>query len=199
MARIGIFSGTFDPVHKGHIAFCLAAIAAAGLDRVVLLPEPEPRGKDHAAPLAHRLAMLRLAIQTEPSLDVVTLPGQRFSVAETLPELQRRFAGDELSLLVGSDVVRSFEHGWPGLPQLLGHMRLVIGLRGNDTQTDMEQALAAVSRRFPAVPYIRSILVGSPQPLAASSAVRARGPRAAGVAPPVAAYIATHQLYATPA
>ena len=45
MARIGIYAGTFDPVHAGHVAFALQSLEAAKLDRVYFLPERRPRGK----------------------------------------------------------------------------------------------------------------------------------------------------------
>jgi nicotinate-nucleotide adenylyltransferase len=194
MARVGIFSGTFDPVHKGHIAFCLAAMQAGRLDRVVLLPEPEPRGKVGVAPLAHRRAMLELAIQNQPGLEVLQLPGRRFTVAETLPELERRFASDELSLLIGSDVVRSLERGWPGQERLLASMGLIVGLRAGDTEERLRRQLAVVAGRSPRSP-LRVTFIGSPHAAAASSRIRENA-NAAGLMPAVAAYIATHQLYA---
>ena len=64
--RIGIFAGTFDPVHKGHISFALQAIEAAGLDEVVFLPEPRPRHKQSVTDQSHRIAMINLAIKAYP-------------------------------------------------------------------------------------------------------------------------------------
>ncbi|HEX7963839.1 MAG TPA: nicotinate-nicotinamide nucleotide adenylyltransferase [Candidatus Saccharimonadales bacterium] len=196
MARIGIFSGTFDPVHKGHIAFCRAALEEASLDRIVLLPEPEPRGKAHAAPLAHRRAMLELAVQEEPQLSVLQLGGKRFTVAGTLPELERLLPGEELSLLLGSDIVRSFEAGWPNLGELLKRMRLVIGLRAHDSQGDVEAVLARVRQQTGVAP--RYAVIGSPLAHTASTTIRTHQ-ATRQVTPRVAAYIAAHQLYATPA
>jgi nicotinate-nucleotide adenylyltransferase len=194
MAQIGVFSGTFDPVHNGHIAFCLQTLSRGNLDKVVLLAEATPRGKQDVAPLEHRLSMLELAAQQHPKLEVLRVHSKRFTVAETLPELRQRFPGDELSLLVGSDVVRSLSQGWPGLGQLLAEMRLLVALRADDTPEHVEELLGQVRQRFPDTP-LHARLIGSPHPHAASS--RIRGQAAPGqLMAPVAAYIAEHRLYA---
>ena len=195
MARIGIFSGTFDPVHSGHIAFCTAALAAAGLDRILLVPEPCPRGKAHVGSLEHRRAMLELSVRGEPRLSVLELPGERFTVAETLPHLEERFCGDDLYLLLGSDVVRTFTHGWPDLEKLLARMRLVIGLRAGDNPGAVQGLLDVVRQRHPAL-VIHATVIDSVHAYATSTSVRTAAGPATPLHPQVAAYITTHQLYA---
>ena len=157
---------------------------AARLDRVVLLPEPEPRGKQCAS-LGHRLAMLELAIAGRSGLSVLRPGSRRFTVAQTLPELREAFPGDELTLLVGSDVVRGIA-SWPGAAQLLAQLRLVVGLRGADTA-------ASVAKSLHSIPEARFTVVASPHPHAASSVIRRGVPRL--VLEPVAAYISQNQLY----
>lgn len=196
MAGVGIFPGTFDPIHSGHIAFCVAALAAGNLEKVVLLPEPKPHGKPRVAPLEHRQAMIALAAAGHPRLEVLALPGQQFSVAKTLPQLQHYFAGARLSLLIGSDVVRTFAYRWPDLETLLAELELLIALRSSDTQQGVENHMQAVQETVPAV-RVRYQLIGSPHARASSSRIRADG-SAAGLelAPSVATYIAAHRLYA---
>jgi nicotinate-nucleotide adenylyltransferase len=185
MARVGIFSGAFDPVHQGHIAFCLSALPAAGLDRVVLLPEAEPRGK-HCTPIEHRVAMLELAVAAHPELSVMQAESRQFIVAKTLPELRAAFPKDELYLLLGSDVAHGLAH-WPALSALLDEMHLVVGLRRADTS---EQATALLTD----IPGARYIVADSPLPHAASSAIR-EGTTGPELMPVVATYITQHQLY----
>lgn len=130
MGRIGIFSGTFDPVHKGHLAFALKAVEVAGLDKVYFLPESVPRRKEGVTHYAHRIAMLRLAIKPHRNLAVLDLPDKQFTVKQTLPRLKRRFQEDELYMLIGSDVLPFISAGtWPGMDNLLKSMKLVIGMR----------------------------------------------------------------------
>ena len=61
---VGIFGGTFDPVHQGHLKSALAVKEALGLDQIVIMPNRMPYYKDRVGTSdADRLAMLKLAIQ----------------------------------------------------------------------------------------------------------------------------------------
>ncbi len=131
MTKIGIFSGTFDPVHKGHIAFALKAAETAGLDKVYFLPESVPRHKEGVTHYAHRIAMLRLATKPYQRLDVLDLPDKQFTVRQTLPRLGRRFKNAEIYLLLGSDVVRHIDT-WPSISRLLASTKLIVGIRGGE-------------------------------------------------------------------
>lgn len=126
--RAGIFAGSFDPIHQGHVDFALSAIRRAKLDKVYFLPEAKPRTKPTASHLAHRLAMLKLAILPHSSLDVLELPDRQFTVGKSLPRLNQKFHDDELFLMIGSDLL---EHlgDWPLADRLLTRMGLIIGLR----------------------------------------------------------------------
>ena len=127
--RIGIFSGTFDPVHKGHVAFALQAIEAANLDKVYFAPEVKPRRKLHITHIAHRVAMLKLAVRSQPKLGVLELPERYFSAAVTVPKLQQKFPDAELVLLLGSDLFEHMNH-WPQVELLLQKFELLVGARG---------------------------------------------------------------------
>jgi nicotinate-nucleotide adenylyltransferase len=106
--RLGVFGGTFDPVHNGHLALAEAALAAFALDRVLLVPghvTPFKLGRD-TAPDADRLAMLRLAIAGRPRLEVSTVELDRGGVSytvDTLEALRAAHPADELWLLLGLD------------------------------------------------------------------------------------------------
>lgn len=144
MKRIGIFSGTFDPVHKGHIAFALLAAEKAELDEVWFAPEVKPRRKPHVTHYAHRVAMLKLATRPYKKLQVLELPDRYFLPAQTLNKLQRKFPHDQLVLLLGSDLFEHLGH-WPRVEVMLAGMGLVVGARGN---YDVAEALA----RLPSLP-----------------------------------------------
>jgi len=126
---IGIFSGTFDPVHKGHITFALEAMRQSGLGDVYFLPEQRPRHKQGVTHYAHRIAMLRLALQPYKHMHVLELPDRQLSVLRTLPRLQQLFDA-HIHLLIGSDTLQSMaENSWPNQNQLLKKVSLVVGLR----------------------------------------------------------------------
>jgi nicotinate-nucleotide adenylyltransferase len=132
--RIGIYAGTFNPVHSGHIAFALQAMQAAGLDKLYFLPERRPRHKRHVEHFGHRVAMLNRAVLPHPQLDVLELDDVDFTVNRTLPKLEAMFGGDQLVFLFGSDVAEHMTK-WDKLERLFITSELVIGLRtGQDTR-----------------------------------------------------------------
>jgi nicotinate-nucleotide adenylyltransferase len=145
--RIGIYAGTFNPVHAGHIAFALQALQAAKLDKVYFLPERRPRHKQGLEHFAHRVAMLKNAIQPHPQFGVLELVDVNFSVERTLPQLKARFRGTQLVFLAGSDVALQLPE-WPRAERLLNSSELVVGLRREDSREKLEQAL----QHWPAQP-----------------------------------------------
>lgn len=146
MKRIGIYAGTFDPVHAGHVAFALQATQAAELDVVYFLPERRPRGKEHVEHFGHRVAMLQRALRPYKHFEVLELVDVSFSVQRTLPELQKLFPDAQLVFLFGSDVVAALPD-WPHVKQLLRHSELVIGLRAQDDEQQLREALAGWTDR----------------------------------------------------
>lgn len=142
MSRIGVYAGTFDPVHAGHISFALQAIEAAQLDTVYFLPERRPRAKQQVEHFGHRVAMLHRALKPHPQFDILELVDVNFSVERTLPALQQQFADDELVFLFGSDVVIGLAE-WPNIAQLLACSELVVGLRNQDDRETIHRLVEA--------------------------------------------------------
>ncbi len=111
--RLGIFGGTFDPIHHGHLILARAAREELGLDEVVLVPanrSPHKPGAKNAT--GHdRLAMVQLAIEGEPGLAASDLELQRpppSYTVETLRQLREQHPATELVLLIGADNVENF-------------------------------------------------------------------------------------------
>lgn len=144
--RIGIYGGTFDPIHVGHMAFAEYALTQ-GIDMVYFLPEPRPRRKQGVRALEHRIAMIQVAIQDNPKLGVIQLEHARFTPHETLPILTRRFPGTQLVLLFGDDVM-SHIASWPHIDELVGGVELLVALRDDTSEAGIHQrfrTLAEVS------------------------------------------------------
>ncbi len=110
--RIGVFGGTFDPVHNGHVLPVEAAAMKFQLRRVIYVPARLSPHKQ-AAPTdpRHRVAMLALAAQNRPdwTIDLEELDREPPSYTiETLAAIQARHPGDELWLLMGTDLLAGF-------------------------------------------------------------------------------------------
>lgn len=132
--RVGILGGTFDPPHIGHLIAAADAADALALDRVVLVPayrQPLKGAAVWATP-QQRLAMTRLAAGDDPRLAVTSIEidrgGLSFTV-DTLSEWARQSPDDELFLLMGADVVRSFAR-WREPLEVMRLAELVVWQRG---------------------------------------------------------------------
>ena len=165
--NIGIFPGTFDPIHEGHISFSLLAARQHSLDKVMFLPEPSPREKTKVSHIDQREQWARDVTDSYPSIDVVRLRSKQFSVAETLPFLEQKFPDATLHLLLGSDVVKTFSYRWPGVEVLLARMPLIVGLRAGDSRESIEAALLDCQTAFGVT--ITYHILDSPHPHIASS------------------------------
>jgi nicotinate-nucleotide adenylyltransferase len=106
--RVGIFGGSFDPIHIGHLVLAQVALEEARLDRVLFVPaaiNPLKVGRDTTSG-EHRYQMVRLAVEGHPQFAVsdweVSRPGPSFTV-ETLEHLRAQMPQDELFFLIGAD------------------------------------------------------------------------------------------------
>src|SRR5258707_5981298 len=106
--RIGIYGGTFDPVHHGHLILAHQALEEFKLDRLVFVPAAESPFKihNHTAPATDRLAMLQLAIRGEDRFEVDPLEIERGGGLDSIGYVEmvrKREPAAELFFLVGED------------------------------------------------------------------------------------------------
>ncbi|HTP79435.1 MAG TPA: nicotinate-nucleotide adenylyltransferase [Bacteroidota bacterium] len=128
--RIGIFGGSFDPVHNGHLRIATKAMNQLHLDRIFFLPAyfPPHKRKGPLATASNRLAMLRLAIRDEPRWKVLTLEVRRRGVSYTFQSvrtIRTRYPKAKLFLIVGSDNAAQFE-SWRNFREILRHTVLAV-------------------------------------------------------------------------
>ncbi len=193
MKKIGVFAGTFDPIHNGHMAFAKAALDH-GLDRVYLLPEPRPRRKQGVRALEHRLEMINLAIADEPRLGSIKLEQARFTPHETLPVLQERFKGAQIVLLFGDDVIAHIAD-WPHIKDLVQSVELLVAVRHHNRNKLTETFTILHQTSGLAFDYQ---LIDPAQVDVSSSRVRISlraGDTSQMISEQVAAYIRRHRLY----
>ena len=106
-ARVGIFGGTFDPVHVGHLAIALAALESVPLDRVLFVPAKRSplKDRDPIASATDRVAMLEAAIAGEPRFGLSRAELDREGVSYTVDTLDALRSHGDLFLIVGSDAL----------------------------------------------------------------------------------------------
>jgi nicotinate-nucleotide adenylyltransferase len=186
--RIGVFGGSFDPVHLGHVIVARAAAARLRLDQVRLVPAGRQPLKEegHAASAADRLAMLQLAVAGDPHLVVddreLRRPGPSYTI-DTLRDLRIAHPDAELCLLVGADAAGDLPtwHEAAAIPALA---RVVVLTRPGASGPD--HALISETLAVPAIDI-------------SATEIRARcrrGESLRGLVPEaVARYIAERRLY----
>ena len=136
-ARIGLFGGTFNPVHRGHLAAARAAMATLALDRVIFIPSGHPplKGNRGLVEGEHRARMLDLAIAGEPGFAVcrweIARQGPSFTV-DTVRQMRTEL-GDaaRLFFLLGSDCAHRIRR-WKGIDEIRALLQFAIIARNGD-------------------------------------------------------------------
>jgi len=194
---LGVFGGTFDPIHVAHLAVAEAARDSLGLERVLFIPAGEPPHKRDRpiTPAADRLAMVEAAIADNPgfaaSLIEIDRAGPSYSV-ETLAALSSGTA-QRLAFIVSAEAYAELPT-WHEPERVLELATLVVAPRDGYPRADA----AFLGRMFPAS-AARVVFLDGPRMRLSASEIRARA--AAGrslrylVPDAVAAYIGDHALY----
>ena len=196
--RLGVFGGTFDPIHLGHLALAEAARDTLDLE-VVFMPAGQPPHKPDVriSPAADRLAMVRAAIADNPGFRVSTLELERSGPSYTVDTLETLAATTpDLSLIVSTEAAADLGN-WHRPERVLQLATLVVVPR--DGFPDLDEA--TVARLVPGT-RPRVVILDGPRLRLSASAIRRRA--AAGrsvrylVPDAVATYIGDHALYRTP-
>lgn len=108
--RLGLFGGTFDPIHLGHLILAEACREACGLDRVwFVVAGVPPHKKGERTPVSDRLEMVRIAIAGNSAFEVSEIEAQssgpHYSI-DTLERIREQRPGDDLFFLIGADSLR---------------------------------------------------------------------------------------------
>jgi nicotinate-nucleotide adenylyltransferase len=143
--RIGLFGGTFDPVHNGHLAVARLAARKVLLDQVIFIPAADPPHKHHAVtPFSHRVAMLELALAREKEqFSLSCIEAQRVApsyTVDTLKELKRLYVGHSLFFIIGADSLLEL-HLWYRYQQLFDLSDFIVVSRPGITENAVVQAI----------------------------------------------------------
>lgn len=135
--RIGVFGGTFDPVHIGHLVTAVNVRHALRLDRVLLVVANDPwqKADRSVSPAVDRLAMVEAAVLDAPGVEACDLELRRGGTsytADTLAELAALDPGAELHLVLGSDAAGGLE-SWHRVEEVRARSHLVVVTRPGAT------------------------------------------------------------------
>lgn len=213
MSVVGVLGGTFDPVHRGHLALARHARRVLGVERVLLLPCADPPHKPERtlAERFHRLEMLYLALEGWEGLGVSTYEiargGLCYSI-DTLRTFRHSHTPGEPVFLIGSDALADIE-SWREHEALLAEFDFAVAVRPEHGAGPAPPAWPQdVAARLSPLPAVGDPPLGAggrifrlEMPRIAVSSSRIRQRRAAGeplddlVPARVARYIQRHGLY----
>lgn len=141
MQRIGIFGGTFNPPHSGHIQAAKQAMEILGLSKLLFIPNrvaPHKALPPNSPSPRQRLEMLRIAAGDDPRLEVSEQELNREGVSytvDTLGALKAQYPGAELTLLMGTDMFLGFSH-WKQWETILKEAALGVFYRGEKGEVE---------------------------------------------------------------
>ena len=196
--KTGIYGGSFDPVHNGHMNAAKTFKEECGLDRVIIVPAYCPPHKKGLSmtPSEHRLNMCKLAFDDMEGFevsDIEILREDEGYMADTVEQIQEMYPEDELYLMVGGDMLLDFQN-WYEWHRITEKAVIVSAARDWNGDSELE-AEAAILRSYGAEVIIMPIDVVEMSSTAVREAVRRSDDISSMVPEKVAEYIWDHYLY----
>lgn len=196
--RVGLFGGTFDPPHMGHLILASEARSQLELSRVLWTVTPDPPHKQDQliTPLEHRVAMVKLAIEDDPGFELsdieLNLPGPHYTL-DTIKLLAEQNPGMEIVPILGGDSLNDLPT-WHKPKELLFAAHWVGVMRRPGEETDLQE----LERELPGISS-KIHYVDAPLLEIASREIRSRAatgkPFRYYLPEPVYEYIEQHRLY----
>lgn len=143
MRKIGLFGGSFNPIHKGHVKLAVSIKEKLSLDKVIFIPSGEAphKSSEEYADSSDRYEMCRLAVSDYPFFEVsdyeITKEGKSYSVY-TVRHFKELYPDDELYLMVGSDMLLYFDK-WYEYKEILKNVTLAAVSREGTDFEELEE------------------------------------------------------------
>ncbi|MHB8282379.1 MAG: nicotinate-nucleotide adenylyltransferase [bacterium] len=149
--NIGIFGGSFNPIHFGHLRTCEELIEGMPLDKIIFIPSNITSNKNETAKNSkNRFEMVKIAIKDNPKFETsdieIKMGGISFSY-NTIKELKKKYPDDELFFIIGFEAFTEIRN-WKNSPLLFEMTNFIIINRDIDAKT-MYENLAAVAECIP--------------------------------------------------
>lgn len=149
--RVGLYAGSFDPVHAGHIIFALKAQKLANLDKVCFIPERRPKHSVEPEHYVHRAVMLKHALKPHHQFSVVDLPDTHLS-ARSLARVRENLPKDtEFSLLTSAS-----ELLWhpKELPRLYEQLHLIVAITSHGQLAEVLERVNTTQKHFRNITFV---------------------------------------------
>lgn len=152
MKKIGIFGGTFNPVHTAHLIIAETAREEAGLDDILFVPSgcSYLKNVSEILPARERINMTGLAIEDNPHFALSTIEidrGGNSYTCDTLTELKERYPEQEYYLIVGADNLFTMEE-WKNVELIFQNAKILAAVRGGRKRSDMEEKMAQLKEKY---------------------------------------------------
>lgn len=131
MKKYGIFGGSFNPIHYGHLMICEYIKEEMGLDKVIFIPTGNPPHKDLGVSAEDRYEMVRLAISPNPDFEISDIETTRINLSytvDTIRELKEIYKEEKLYFLIGLDSLFQLKT-WKKIGDLSQEIEFVVALR----------------------------------------------------------------------
>jgi len=150
LPHIGIYSGSFDPVHAGHIVFALKAQKVAGLETVYFVPERRPLNGAEAEHYVHRTIMLKHALRPYRQFKIFDLPDARLTSKSLVRVIDALPAANLCLLTTASELLWHEDE----LPDLYQKMHLVVAVTSHAQMAEVLALISAGGHLFGNITFI---------------------------------------------
>ncbi len=197
--KIGIYAGTFDPIHEGHIEFAKAALTQAGFEKVIIVAEKEPYRKKPHASWDHRQAMIERAAEKIDNIDhnyeFANQLAHQHTMQDMLVVASKHYGKEhEVWFLVGSDIFEHL-HEWRDIVHSSSYAGFVVAMKNDHTNEWLSQKIDQLKQQgFD----LKAVVVNHKKSYASSSNVREAiktNNQPPDEIPKVTSYIKDHELY----
>ncbi|MBQ9757267.1 MAG: nicotinate-nucleotide adenylyltransferase [Clostridia bacterium] len=152
--RIGVFGGTFNPPHFGHLHLAREAMEKAALDKMIFIPCAIPPHKPNLKipDGEHRLSMVKLATMGDARFSVSDIEieaGGKSYTAKTLERLEKIYPHDRLCFIVGADSLCEME-GWFCPGEIFRRAEIVVAMRGGMNESFLDAAISLLRQKYKA-------------------------------------------------
>ena len=147
--KIGVFGGTFDPVHKGHSEVVAAVKKEIRPDKIYVVPARNPWMKENKkiASFKHRVEMLKVVFDRAKNVEIMAdeKAEETSYTKTTLAKIGKKHPGSDLFLVLGEDVITRINE-WKGIKEILRKVTVVCVKRGEQVDNDITSQLKEINQ-----------------------------------------------------